>query len=340
MKKKNNIKLFIILQVVCMAFFMIVNGYSAKWRVNKNTAMDADFHTLRGAFDSSYVQANDTLYLEGAGGTYGSVNLYKPLVIIGPGYLLGENNTNGASIAPARITEIDFETGTAGSVIMGCTIDKLDLFDNSIVVKRNRIKRIYMQVDGLSDIYVIQNFIYSENDYECIFLRNNSSNILIKNNFIKNDRSNTYLAIEMESNAGAEIINNVIDGHIQIYNSVVQNNIMVDDTIRGTGNTFSHNISHRDFPSGTDNQEFVDMSTVFDTTCATCNTTDGKWQILGGSVAEGAGVNGEDCGMYGGLEPYKLSGIPNIPSVYFFNAATTGSATEGLSISIKARSNK
>ena len=340
MKKKNNIKPFIIIQVICMAFFLTVDGYSAKWRVNKNTAVDADFHTLQGAFDSSYVQANDTLYLEGAGGTYGSVNLYKPLVIIGPGYFLGENNTNGASIAPARITDIDFYSGTAGSAIMGCTIEKLDLYDNNIFIKRNKLEEVLMQVDGLSDIYFLQNYIYSPNDNECILLRDNSSNIMIKNNFIKNTRTSYELAIEMESTASAEIINNVIDGYLKIYNSVVQNNIMVDDTIRGTGNTFSHNISYRDLPSGTDNQEFVDMSSVFDTTCATCYSTDGQWQILSGSVAEGAGVNGEDCGMYGGMEPYKLSGLPNIPSVYFFNAATTGSATEGLSISIKAKSNK
>jgi len=76
---------------------------------------------------------------------------------------------------------------------------------------------------------------------------------------------------------------------------------------------------------------FVDSGSV---------STDGDWQLRSGSPAIGAGLDGVDCGMFGGSTPYVLSGIPAIPSIYYFIAPGSASGAEGLQVEIKARANK
>jgi hypothetical protein len=34
------------------------------------------------------------------------------------------------------------------------------------------------------------------------------------------------------------------------------------------------------------------------------------------SPAKGAGSNGTDIGPFGGPDPYRLSGLPNLPNIY------------------------
>ena len=76
------------------------------------------------------------------------------------------------------------------------------------------------------------------------------------------------------------------------------------------------------------------MSTVFVGT----GSTDGQWKLIAGSTAIGAGVNGEDCGMFGGSNSYVLSGLPAIPAIYFFTAPAEGG--NQLPVKIKVKSNK
>ena len=52
------------------------------------------------------------------------------------------------------------------------------------------------------------------------------------------------------------------------------------------------------------------MTTVFKYT----GSTDGRYKLKAGSPAIGYGVGGVDCGIYGGPEPYVLSGMPTVPA--------------------------
>jgi hypothetical protein len=78
------------------------------------------------------------------------------------------------------------------------------------------------------------------------------------------------------------------------------------------------------------------MSTVFIGT----GSTDGKWQLKDNSPAKGAGTEGTDIGPFGGPKPYILSGIPNIPRIYFFDSPTSVTGTTGLPVHLKAKSGK
>ena len=86
------------------------------------------------------------------------------------------------------------------------------------------------------------------------------------------------------------------------------------------------------------NQSNVDMNTVFVDFDGTGGySTDGKWQLAPGSPALGAADDGGDCGIFGGQEPYVLSGLPRIPAIFFYRGPGTGNDA-GLPVQIKIMS--
>ncbi len=68
-------------------------------------------------------------------------------------------------------------------------------------------------------------------------------------------------------------------------------------------------------------------------------TADGKYQLKVGSPAIGAGMGGIDMGMYGGANPYKLSGIPSIPAFYKLTAPSNNATINPYTITFSVRSN-
>ena len=108
-----------------------------------------------------------------------------------------------------------------------------------------------------------------------------------------------------------------------------------------TGNTINNNILAYDGTNANGNQYNVNMANVFvDYNDTQGYSTDGKWQLKTGSPAIGAGINGVDCGVFGGVNPYVLSGIPALPHIYEAAISGTAYSNEGLSCTIKVKSGK
>lgn len=277
---------------------------SAVLRVNNTPGMNVPYATLTAAYTAAAI--GDTLYLEGTPYDYGTVSLYKRLVIIGTGYHLTQNpetqaNTNGSSIS-----NVYFYTGSSGSVIMGMNItSSVNCFATvqDLVVRRNNI-----YVMGNSG--TITNSYFEQNLFHTVSGQYN--NCLFRNNYFYNG--------SMTSN------NNTLFVHNNVFNAVsctmahFRNNIVF-----GTG-TFSNCdiannvVSSTQVPAGNGNILNANMNDVFVcyTTC-TGYSPDARYQLKAGSPAIGAGANGEDCGMFGGTNPYVLSGMPPIPAIYYFN---------------------
>jgi hypothetical protein len=133
-------------------------------------------------------------------------------------------------------------------------------------------------------------------------------------------------------------------GTVNVSNSNLSNNIMVAGFLGGSGNLTSNNIANgTQFGNLNGNQQNVDMTTVF-LGIASGISSDGAWKLKAGSPAIGAGFgstvsNPIDCGMYGGYFPYALSGMPPIPSIYFFENQPVGSNADPIDVSIKVKSN-
>jgi hypothetical protein len=61
--------------------------------------------------------------------------------------------------------------------------------------------------------------------------------------------------------------------------------------------------------------------------------------LASNSPAKGSGENGTDAGAFGGDEPYILSGIPSIPSIYQLTVPANVPQGGTLNVQIKAKTN-
>lgn len=326
-------------------------GFAKIWRVNNNAGITADFTTLQAAHDGA--SAGDTVYLESSPTSYGGLNCTKKLAIIGTGFFLDQNPDLQAFSLPSQAGAITLNTGSAGSSVEGLSLNgsALNIYSNDVVVRRNNLGGTG---NGIPDYYVgavniyngASNVLITQNFFIQVGNNSTSTGILISNNLLA---ANGYggdatgeACVSLTSNSVAIIKNNVIRrGILRCYNSNLTNNIIFKGSLDGTGNLSSNNIGNAtQFGSANSNQQNVDMTTVF----VMAGSTDGYFKLKTGSPAIGAGYgstaqNPVDAGIYGGSTPYMLSGIPAIPSIYFFSNKPVGSNSDPIDVQIKVRSN-
>lgn len=326
MSKKKIFVAFLLLAVWSFCFGKI-------WRVdNVSGNPGADFTSLTYAISSTTVQPGDTLYISPSPNNYGDITINKKLIIIGPGYFLDENTDLQANRNSSKIENLTFNTNANGSIIIGLTI----LTDNLLIQTSNiNIKRCYIYgsdpsiidiKEGVNNIYLSQNYIWNTSgDYGAIHIHDNTSNTVISNNFICAGNGTNYSDYAIKSaSSGTNLLitQNVIYGKMELYNAVVFNNVHRAGTITGSANDIHHNIDSA-----------TDMNIVFIGT----GTSDSKWQIKTNGPADGTGFDSQDIGMFGGSNPYVLSGIPPIPSIYYLEAPAV--VNENFQVEIKIRSN-
>lgn len=331
----------LVMITLCFTALTVLNSYAKIWRVN-NAGLPADFTTIQAAHDAAAVLAGDTLHIEPSGVSYGNLVATKQLVIIGPGYFLNENPGQQANPSTATAGRLVFNSGSGGSVITGLTIPAVGsahaINTGNITVTRNNLGGGNIYLSGISGY---SNVIISGNYGINLISSDGSSTNLITNVFILN---NYVSNISFNAQFSGVIANNIISRHSNSVNYfIIKNNICPSadgsPVFIGISNTISNNLSASGvgFPTGNGNQNNVSMSTVF--VGATGNSTDGQWQLKTGSPAISAGLNGEDCGMFGGNSPYHLSGIPAAPSIYLLSSPANSNGPS-LPVTISVKTNK
>ena len=331
------------ISIIALIIIFTATAYATVWTVDNKSGGIADFTEIQAAHDAAW--AGDTIYVHSSGSSnYGAVTVTKQLYIIGPGYFLDENSNTQVDTRPAICQRFDFNSGSEGSVLTGLTTDQygvdININVNNIIIKRNTCAEHTASISikyGLSNIIITGNYFSNTHTGagNVVSIGEDCNNIQISNNYFSNN--NDY-SIKANSSSSIEVWNNVLAGKVEIHNSHFHNNILMTGTFSGTNSPadINHNIGDADqFGTANGNQENVSMNTVF----LLSGSTDGQWQLKGGSPAIGAGLSGEDCGMFGGTTPYILSGLPAIPTIYFFVAPGSASGTEGLQVQIKAKSN-
>ncbi|WP_158861001.1 right-handed parallel beta-helix repeat-containing protein [Lunatibacter salilacus] len=317
-------------KILLPILFLFIFSFSeaAKWRVNNSPGIDADFLGLQEAHDAA--GEGDTIYVEGSLTVYdnnNAVNISKQLVIIGPGYFLGENPFTQANKMTANFNRINFIAGAEGSIMMGLVIYRVDLNVLDITVRRNNV------TNGL--ILNSENFIVAQNTIYDIDGRNCKG--LISNNIIRYARFDANSFVSVFNNV-FYLLNNSISS-LDIYNSEIRNNIINSYTdnalfLTSRNNTITNNIFRQNGTEANGNKFNLAFTAIF----VEGGTTDGTYKLAENSPAKGAGLNGIDCGPFGGPLPYVLSGIPPGPSIYEVSAPATASKTEGLPVNIKIHS--
>jgi hypothetical protein len=326
--------------VVCAIMSNPVSGKI--WRVDNNGGSPGDFTTLGAA--TAGASAGDTLYVYGSPINYGTLSISKKLSVFGPGFFLSQNPQTQANPAPAMTGAVYFNPGSDSSLVTGMQTGQVIIYPsvNHITLKRNYITynsnsgAIIMQ--GSANAITVQQcyIVNSRGAADGIGIQMDGSNtsIIINNNFI----DMTYAggdAIRANATSVAVVSHNVISGDFVLLQSEVTNNIFRDGSFTGSSaNVYLHNIcTGTKIDTTGSNIQNVDMGTVF----VGAGSTDGQWQLAAGSSARAAGTEGADIGMFGGGQPYVLSGVPTIPHIYYLTVPSAAEPGTPLQVRVKAK---
>jgi hypothetical protein len=317
------------------------NLYSRVWRVNNRPNISADFKTLQGAIDSSYVLAGDTIYLEASTNSYGFISCNKKIIIIGTGYFLNQLPQTQAWTVASSIAgdcghwAITFGPGSQGSKLIGVTVASMCSFGIQIRTSNICIQRCYVTesiglFDSVNNTLIMQNYVgggIGSNG-------GSGSDLLISNNLIGS-------GVGMDINHDGTLQNNVFTNYsLDLNNFTLQNNIMTNpgSTFNGNGNCNSSNNMSTGTAFGTSNNNLANVVADSIFACwsdCSASSTDGRYQLKANSPAKGTGFGGLDMGIFGGPNPYVLSGMPNIPTIYEFSI---GNNNDTIKIDVKAKS--
>lgn len=324
------------ISITAFLFFGVASGQHLI-RVNNQPGAGADYTTLQEANDNA--SDGDTIYVEGSAEDYDRADISRQLTIIGPGYFLCENETTQAYCHEARFNGlINFNAGSEGSILTGCHVSSTIYINvDDITVSRCQVSQITI-INEIENILILQNYVNTISTSSSATIANS----IIANNYVRNKISTSYYS------GAHQIINNVVEGSsgsynlIDAYNANISNNILcfADGVIaENSGNTITNNLLASEGTDANGNLYNISMANVFvDYSGALEYSTDGRWQLKEGSPATGAGVAGVDCGIFGGVTPYVLSGLPDLPHIYEAAIPGTASSGEGLSVTIKVKS--
>ncbi len=329
--------------LIFVFLFFSISLFSVTWRVNNFPNAQADFTSVSAAIEAA--TNGDIIYVEGTGYDYdeGQVSLTKSLIFYGTGYFLTENEDTQANHYPSVVNiQFRIEAGSEGSVFSGISFIGGFLYVNTsnITFERCRINS-EMRLSGweqdCSNFMMKQCYLHS--NIWVWSMAYNSSNIVFLNNAF-------YDGLSLNSDLGTYIVkNNIFLGHYSALvgvNMTVQNNIIdggVNSNV-GNNNLVENNIiGTGEMPElGNNNIGGIDLSEVFiDYPDGANSSPDAMFELVPGSIAQGHGIGGIDCGIFDGDFPYILSGLPPIPRIYESNISTVGSSS-GLQIHIKAKS--
>lgn len=337
-----------VLITIALFFIFVSSSFSTVWRVNNRPNVNAHFTTLQAAVDGA--SAGDTIYLEGSPNSYGNGTFTKMLTVIGPGYFLSENDTTQAYKNTAITGNLSFNTGSEGSVICGLDIRSTGYNQTIITITANSIRLYRNKVESyhnynltihiaavLSNTMVEQNWLTGQH---VLHISQTQTNCTIRNNFIW---GSTAITTPNDPNNDILFNNNVVNGNFGTTRTTIVNNILVGGSYNnGWDDMVSNNLcnSTQFALSPNPNMLNVDMYAVF-VNYGSLSAVDKNCRLRAASPARGYGIDGTDCGMFStgmGGDPYILSGIPNIPSVFSATIGTVG--TGQLPVNIKARSNR
>jgi hypothetical protein len=330
---------------------LVANNIQAKvWRVNNTPGVTADFTNTDLAVASASVVNGDTIHVEASSITYTGFTLKKRLVFIGTGYFLGGANANTglqANVNAAVIASIYVDTLCSGSQFTGLTFNVSPNFqgasDNgagtdNLVFTRCNIN--FFQTYGYTNTNnTVTGFVFNKcyiqglslavyRPQNCEFTNNifsgslDLSNVLSLNNLVRN---------------------NVFRSSITMFNGYFSNNIITGTTFTLTNVTIRNNISTgTNLPVGSGNINSATDAALFQG--LTGNSTDGQWRLKAGSPAFAAGETVSaitpDCGAFGTADPYVLSGIPPIPTIYSLTVpASIATSATTMPITISTKSN-
>ena len=352
------------LTLLFVAVLLASTSFAKIWRVNNNAGVVADFTTFNAAATSTSVLVGDTIHIEPSNTVYttGNITLSKRLVVIGTGYFLNPadatfpgNTGLQYTTQKTELQQFTIGAGAAGSKFIGVQISLL-----SINAAATALNIVFEKVAFINNPLYLQSLGGNNNldgitFRKCFFsncyiylydLPTTATNLVIENCVFYGTGAYAYLPTL--TGAGNIFRNNstYTSNQFIISNAYVANNIFSYNAQNTFTNcTLKNNLfaAAQTLPgTATGNQINVNMTNVY--VGGTTGSIDSRVALKTGSPAIGTGVTisgyTPDCGAFGGPDPYKLSGIPPIPSIYSLTVPTsipTGTAT--MNVTFSSRNN-
>jgi len=324
------------------------------WRVNNNAGVTADFTDMPACIASASVLNDDTIHVEASAVGYTNFILNKRLVIIGTGYFLSGANSNPglqANPNPATLDYFFVDTLASGSQFIGLNLSNGIYTPTSnapgadnVTITRCRMSNLYI---GYSNPAAGADYIgWIIN--KCYIANFTASARPVKNAAITNSIITGVSDLSNVGNLNNLVRNNVFRSTVNINNTYFSNNIIAAG-FNAINSTVKNNTCINTAPAGF--ATFVGVNgnvagqldvNIFQG--LTGNSTDGQWQLKAGSQAIGTGetVNSitPDRGAFGTADPYILSGIPPVPTIYSLTVpASVPSNATTMPITISTKSN-
>ena len=342
MKKKITLSLIVLIAMT---------AHAKVWRINNTPGTTADFISGAAAMASGSVLNDDTLHFEASATAYAGFTLTKRLVIIGTGYFLSGANSNPnlqANPNPVSFGNalIQVDSVASGSVLMG--LNNLQFTplgglgsgtDNITITRCGNMNLI--NFNGFTPNTKMTGWKINK----CYLSGNLSLAVFVVQNWeITNNIITGTLDLSNINNLNNLVRNNVIRSSINIFSGYFSNNIITNLGFTATNFTIKNNISTgSNLPVGNGNVNNSTDAILFVGLAG--NSTDGQWQLkTGANPAIGGGETisaiTPDCGAYGTADPYVLSGIPAVPSIYLLTVpASVPSNATTMPITISTKSN-
>lgn len=332
--------------VFCLLATLTLVAQPRKWRVNNNSTYNQSelgttvFNDLQQAVAA--VAEGDTLYVESSVNDYGLLTINKKIHLIGTGYFLDQNAGLQHHQPTAKIRRVNFTAGSSGSTLEGLDITAQATtqginFANAplanISVTRCRVAgSIYFgnnAANTISNIVIKKSYVYGFGGLSGLV-----SGLVITNNIIQ------YCALT--ENHAATLSQNILMNDVNIYGQPFFNNIVLGSSISQNNNNNS-NIHHNIFDfispwlTGGSNFFGVNQANIF----LNANASDDKkyelksdcTQCFQGSPAT------VQMGIFGGADPYVLSGIPPIPSIFQILAPNSAGQGTNFNVTLGSRAN-
>ena len=324
-------KKFVLLSAITL--FIATQANAKIWRVNNQAGTSADFISMSTAVGHASVVSGDTIYIEPSATSYGSFTITKQLVFIGNGYLLDSANNGNAGLQENANESVFsyayLNAGSEGSAFIGLYISGYLYFNGisstaNVVIEKCKFNSQPFYQSGVAtyDNIVIRKCFFTYIYNIDIF---NTTNVTVNNLTIENCVFNGYPRIGINSASTNVVFRNNTADYFSGTSVYVANNIFLNNTSSTfnscvvKNNLFVYNQAGVTVgPLNVNGNNLVSQTRA--NLIADVGSDDAKYMLAAGSPAIGGGVDlggtKPDCGAFGGNDPYVLSGIPNIPTIY------------------------
>lgn len=308
-----------------------------------------DYYTIQAANDSSAI--GDTILVFPGSYTNPAAGVSKKLTWIGYGYFISGNysNANLQTITGSLSFAVYVGAGATGSTFEG--LDHLTVTTatsnnvDNLIIRRCNVDYLTFANATYKTWQIQQCYI--------TYLQTNNAAGAITNLDVSNSYIYSAAFGPISSTLSGQFLNCIIFygsyGNGTINGTFVFKNCIIISTHYNDGNSaYQNSIATTTYPIPSTNNDknilYNDMLTkVFVTSPsgypAAPYSLDNRYALSSTSPAKGAGEGGTDCGIFGGLNKYRLSGIPPTPSFYKLTAPTTTASSNPYTITFSVRSN-